>query len=66
MQKEKSKLILKYDNRMVVSYPNSMYENVRKWSYRKGISMQDFQRKAVEFYIQHLDMDNMDFQNIKK
>jgi hypothetical protein len=66
LKKEKTELKLKYNNRMQVSYPNSMYENVRKWSYRKGISMQDFQRKAVEFYIQHLDMDNMDFQNIKK
>jgi hypothetical protein len=51
---------------MKVSYPDSLYEGVRKWSYRKGISIQDFQRKAAEFYIQHLEMDNMDFQNIKK
>jgi hypothetical protein len=65
-KKEKTELKLKYNNRMQVSYPDYMYESVRKWSYRKGISMQDFQRKAVEFYIQHLDMDNMDFQNIKK
>jgi hypothetical protein len=66
MEKQKSKLILKYDTRMVVSYPISTYEGIRKWSLRKGISLQDFQRKAAEFYIQHLDMDNMDFQNIKK
>jgi hypothetical protein len=66
LKKEKTELKLKYNNRMQVSYPDYMYESVRKWSYRKGISMQDFQRKAVEFYIQHLDMDNMDFQNIKK
>ena len=66
MLEKKPQTKLKFDNKMKVSYPNSMYENVRKWSYRKGISMQDFQRKAVEFYIQHLDMDNMDFQNIKK
>ena len=51
---------------MRVSYPNSTYEGVRKWSYRKGISIQDFQRQAAEFYIKHLEMDNMDFQNIKK
>lgn len=63
MFKEKIGNNYKYDNRMRVSYPDSMYENVRKWSYRKGISMQDFQRKAVEFYIQHLDMDNMEFKN---
>jgi hypothetical protein len=66
MLKEKSKITTKYDNRMRVSYPNYIYEGVRKWSYRKGISMQDFQRKACEFYVQHLEMDNMDFQNIKK
>jgi hypothetical protein len=66
MQKEKKPQKYKYDTRMIVTYPISTYEGVRKWSLRKGISMQDFQRKAVEFYIQHLDMDNMDFQNIKK
>jgi len=66
MQKEKTQLKLKYDTRMVVSYPISTYEGIRKWSHRKGISMQDFQRKAAEFYIQHLDLDNLDFQNIKK
>ena len=66
MIKEKSKITTKYDNRMRVSYPDSLYEGVRKWSYRKGISIQDFQRKAAEFYIQHLEMDNMEFQNIKK
>jgi hypothetical protein len=65
MQKEKTQLKLKYDTRMVVSYPISTYEGIRKWSLRKGISMQDFQRKAAEFYIQHLEMDNMEFQNIK-
>ena len=66
MLEKKPQTKLKFDNKMKVSYPDSIYESVRKWSYRKGISMQDFQRKAVEFYIQHLDMDNMDFQNIKK
>ena len=66
MIKEKKIQKYKYDTRMIVTYPDSMYEGVRKWSFRKGISMQDFQRKAAEFYIQHLEMDNMDFQNIKK
>jgi hypothetical protein len=65
MLKEKSKITTKYENRMRVSYPDSLYDGVRKWSYRKGISTQDFQRKAVEFYIQHLDMDNMELQNFK-
>ena len=66
MLEKKPQTKLKFDNKMKVSYPDSLYEGVRKWSYRKGISMQDFQRKATEFYIQHLEMDNMDFQNIKK
>lgn len=66
MQKEKKTQKYKYDTRMIVTYPVSTYEGVRKWSLRKGISMQDFQRKAAEFYIQHLEMDNMEFQNIKK
>jgi hypothetical protein len=66
MLEKKPQTKLKFDNKMKVSYPDSIYESVRKWSYRKGISMQDFQRKAVEFYIQHLDMDNMELQNIKK
>jgi hypothetical protein len=56
---------MKFDNSLRVSYPNQTYEFLRKWSYRKGISMQDFQRKAVEFYIQHLEMDNMELQNFK-
>jgi hypothetical protein len=66
MEKEKTKLKLKYDTRMVVSYPNEMYEGVRKWSLRKGISMQDFQRKAMEFYLNHLEMDYMQLQKEKK
>jgi hypothetical protein len=65
MQKEKTQLKLKYDTRMVVSYPVSTYEGIRKWSLRKGISMQDFQRKAAEFYVQHLELDNIESQNFK-
>jgi hypothetical protein len=66
MLKEKSKITTKYDNRMRISYPNQMYEGVRKWSYRKGISIQDFQRKATEFYLSHLEMDFIETQKIKK
>ena len=65
-KKEKTILKLKYNNRIQVSYPNDMYEGVRKWSYRKGISVQDFQRKAVEFYLNHLDMDYIQLQKEKK
>jgi hypothetical protein len=66
MEKAKTKLKLKYDTRMVVSYPNEMYEGVRKWTYRKGISAQDLQRKAMEFYLNHLEMDYIQLQKEKK
>lgn len=45
----------KFDNSFRVSYPNEMYHKVRKWASKKGISLQEFQRKAVEFYLDHLD-----------
>jgi hypothetical protein len=66
MSVEKKRLKLKYDTRMVVSYPNEMYEGVRKWTYRKGISAQDLQRKAMEFYLNHLEMDYIQLQKEKK
>jgi hypothetical protein len=66
VKKEKTELKLKYNNRIQVSYPNEMYEGVRKWSYRKGISIQDFQRKAIEFYLNHLEMDFIESQKINK
>ena len=47
----------KYDNSCRVSYPTEMYLNVRKWSNKKGISIQEFQRRAVEFYLEHLTGD---------
>jgi hypothetical protein len=34
-----------------------MYHSVRKWASKKGISLQEFQRKAVEFYLDHLNGD---------
>ena len=66
MEKIKKPLKYKYDTRMVVTYPIPSYEGVRKWSLRKGISMQDFQRKAVEFYLNHLEMDFIQLQKEKK
>jgi len=66
MEKAKTKLKLKYDTRMVVSYPNEMYEGVRKWTYRKGIYAQDLQRKAMEFYLNHLEMDYIQLQKERK
>ena len=44
----------KFDNSFRVSYPNEMYLNVRKWASKKGISLQEFQRKAVEHYLDFL------------
>ena len=48
---------VKYDNNCRVSYPDSMYLEARKWANRKGISIQDLQRKAMDFYINHLNHD---------
>lgn len=52
---------VKYDNRFQVSYPNWMYTDARKWAVKKGISIQDFQRKAMEFYLNHLNHDQIVF-----
>ena len=51
----------KYDNNCKVSYPDSMYLEVRRWATKKGISIQDLQRKAVEFYLNHLNHDAIVF-----
>ena len=45
----------------MVSYPRDVYELIRKWSYRKGISMQEFQRKCAEFYTSSLEQDDINF-----
>jgi hypothetical protein len=66
MQKEKSTSKYKFDNKIKVTYPNDMYEGIRKWTYRKGISAQDLQRKAMEFYLNHLEMDYIQLQKEKK
>jgi hypothetical protein len=51
----------KYDNNCKVSYPDSMYLLARKWANRKGISIQDLQRKAMDFYLTHLNHDEIVF-----
>lgn len=61
METEKRAGKVKYDNHCRVSYPISMYTEARKWATRKGISIQDFQRKAVEFYLNHLNHDETVF-----
>ena len=52
---------VKYDNRCQVSYPDNLYLLARKWANRKGISIQDLQRKAMDFYINHLEHDAIVF-----
>jgi len=47
----------KYDNKCMVSYPDALYLDARKWANRKGVSIQDMQRKAMDFYINHLNHD---------
>lgn len=56
----------KYDNSFRVSYPDKLYEDLRRHSFRRGISLQEMQRKCAEFYINHLDHDEMEVQKIKK
>jgi hypothetical protein len=51
----------KYDNRCQVSYPDNLYLEARKWAIKKGISIQDMQRKAMEFYVNHLNHDAIVF-----
>lgn len=61
MLKDKKQFKMRFDNSMRVSYPNEIYELIRKWSYRKGISMQEFQRKCAEFYTSMLEQDEIKF-----
>jgi hypothetical protein len=61
METEKRAGKYKYDNKCMVSYPDSMYIEARKWANKKGISIQDLQRKAMDFYITHLNHDEIVF-----
>ena len=61
MISEKRSGKVKYDNHCRVSYPDEMYLEARKWANKKGISIQDLQRKAVEFYLNHLNHDSIVF-----
>ena len=58
---EKSGVKTKYDNKCMVSYPTPLYLEARKWANRKGLSIQDVQRKAMEFYLNHLNHDAIVF-----
>lgn len=47
--------LLKYENKFKVSYPDEMYMRARKWAMSKGVSIQDIQRLAMEYYLNHLE-----------
>jgi hypothetical protein len=64
--KTKNTKKFKYDNAIHVSYPDQLYEKIRRHAFRKGISLQEMQRKCAEFYINHLDHDEMEMQKVKK
>lgn len=49
----------KYDNRCTVSYPDSLYIEARKWATQKGYSIQEIQRRAMEFYVNHLNHEEV-------
>jgi len=55
----------KYDNSFRVSYPDQLYEKIRRHAFRKGISLQEMQRKCAEFYINHLEQDEIVSQKFK-
>ena len=55
MERESRKNKYKYDNCVRVSYPNNTYSILRKWAMEKSVSIQDFQRMAMEHYIEHLE-----------
>ena len=61
MKTEKTGVKTKYDNKCMVSYPTPLYLEARKWANRKGLSIQDLQRKAMDFYINHLNHDQIVF-----
>ena len=61
MLAEKRSGKVKYDNHCRVSYPDTMYLEARKWANKKGVSIQDLQRKAMEFYLNHLNHDAIVF-----
>lgn len=47
--------LLKYENKFKVSYPDEMYMRARKWAMSKGVSIQDIQRLAMEYYLNALE-----------
>ena len=47
--------LLKYENKFKVSYPDEMSMRARKWAMSKGVSIQDIQRLAMEYYLNHLE-----------
>jgi hypothetical protein len=43
----------KYKNRLTTSYPDSLYREVYALALSMGVSIQDIQRKAIEYYVEH-------------
>ena len=62
IKKVGNKTKYKYDNRIKVSFPDEIYEGMRKWAIRKGISYQDLNRKALEFYLNFLEQNEVQTQ----
>ena len=61
MKTEKTGVKTKYDNKCMVSYPDALYLEARKWANKKSISIQDLQRRAMDFYVNHLNHDAIVF-----
>lgn len=48
---ERKKIKYKYDNCVRVSYPTKMYVLVREQAMKESLSIQDLQRKAMDYYL---------------
>ena len=43
--------MLKYENKFKVSYPTKMYVLIREQAMKESLSIQDLQRKAMDYYL---------------
>jgi len=48
---ERKKVKYKYDNCVRVSYPTKMYVLIREQAMKESLSIQDLQRKAMDYYL---------------
>jgi hypothetical protein len=51
----KSKSNYKYKNKCMMSYPDALYDECRRWSLKKSLSIQEMQRRAMEHYLDYLN-----------